>query len=292
MGAAKITENWQERIAERAVGPVKSATRVYDVELDGTDATNDEPFISLTANDGTLAIPVYGAAHSFHDDIFVRSIRSRCTGPKLYQVTVAYGLPSSSDDQGGDDINPLSKDPEASWSFAASNEQIDEDINNVALKNSADETFDPPLTKDFHDQVLRIAKNQAGYNKSEATAYKDAINASTWFDFAAETVKCIIYDGTLKYWNEVPYWEVVYEFQIRKDGWKRRVLDEGFREKTGVSGGKATYANIKDANGEPISEPVQLDGAGMIKNDAAADVFLVFEVDEKKTFDVFNSLLV
>lgn len=195
--------------------------------------------------------------------------------------------------------DPLAQTPLVTYRFDRSEEPIDRDIYDVPLTNSADEPFDPHVTKRFSDMVIRIEKNEAAYNPAVTVGYIGAVSSADWTPtcigttFAAGTVKCDLIDSVPARYGPITYFKKVYEFRIRDDkesdgtliGWKRRLRDQGLRERTGTDDdGNPIYAAITDANGSPITTPVSLDGSGKRLTDGADAVFLLKEVN--KTIDL------
>jgi hypothetical protein len=151
------------------------------------------------------------------------------------------------------------------------------------------ETFDPPLTEDFEDLVLRISRNEPAFNYIQAAQYKGAVNQDVFHGFDAGTVKCVVYEGKLARAAGLAYWQVNYEFHVRPDGWARRVLDSGYRIRTGTaSDGTPTFEILKDDDGNPLSQPVLLDGNGARLAEWSNPVYLTYNTKAIKPFSVFG----
>ena len=146
----------------------------------------------------------------------------------------------------------------------------------MALTNSADEPFDPPIVKEYKDMVLRfsfIRQYDAAYLSELCAAYVDAVNADTFYGFVRGKVKCTSVAAQEKQIGPYKYWAVQLEFTVRhfrsdplNCGWIRRFLDQGFRTKkiTSLKGeGTIEYTQVLDSAGKPVSRPVKLDGHGL-----------------------------
>ncbi|GAF73804.1 unnamed protein product, partial [marine sediment metagenome] len=251
-------------------------TRVFDCHFsDASDALAARPKLIKDHAD----IPQLWDAYPNETWTYVSDVSVKpASGPTHFKAIVTY---VSTPD-------PLNEDPEITWSFAVSNEPVDRDIDGKPLVNSAGESFDPPITKDANDIVLHIVRNEAGFNSIVADNYKGAVNGDMFFGFGPGRVKCININGVKTRAAALTFWQVTYEFQFRRwqgipntpnVGWIRRILDEGFREKTGVEDGKAVYAVITDASDNKLSQPVLLDGNGKILADGADAVFLEFNLN-------------
>jgi len=275
MSIIQVNENWKMRTA-RIDTESGGAVRVFDVEFDAGDAPNVRILLARDANE----IPQIYDPHPYDNWLFVVSKSAKAKGgPLFYEITVNY---SSVKD-------PLSQDPEVEYYFATSNEPVDRDIDDNALTNSSNESFDPPITKDMNDLVIRIKKNEPQFDPAVASEFKGAVNQDVFRGYDPGQVLCTVFDGRKARASDLNYWEVTYEFQVRADGWKRQILDEGFREKTGTdSEGKATYKLFIDDDGKTLTQPVLLSGDGKQLADGGDIHKLEFELNESKTFSTLN----
>jgi hypothetical protein len=234
-------------------------------------------------------IPAIWEAHPYDANTYVISKSvAMYAGPFCWKVTVNYKyIP-----------DPLLEPYTVDWLFSSCTEPIDKDKSGAALVNSAGEPFDPPIQEEFNDLVLRITRNEAAYDPALASEYKKAVNSDQFLWFEPYTVRCNLFEGRRIRIGNLFYYQVNYEFIIRQDpdadgnisGWKRRILDQGFREKTGTDEGKPTYALILDDNGTPINQPALLDGSGSKLDDAADPYYFSFETKPSKSFAFFRFL--
>lgn len=282
IGIAK--EDGMQRMVEVSASG-KTATRVFTVEFNTRDSPIARPLLALTAP----GVPQYGDRHPFDDFLWVdrKNVKPH-EGLFVYTVTCHYStIPLGT---GGPAEDPLKQKPDVEFLSVTSNEQIDRDINNKPITNSSEESYDPPMTEEKDDGIIRFVRNERYFDEYQADEYRGAINNDTFCGRAAGLVRCIRYDGNRVYKEDGSYYHrVTYEFQIRKDGWKRRVLDEGYREKTGTDGdGKPTYLEITDDNGQKVSQPVKLNGNGNKLDDGADAVFREHETRSKRPFSVLR----
>jgi hypothetical protein len=253
--------------------------RVFTVELDDPDTSD----LSIRYATG---LPRVTAAYP--NDFWLRcrsnEITARIT-PTLIEVTAAYATLSNLKndiynwDGDGETENPLKKDPLIRWSSSISVEPIDVDIDGNPIINSSHEGFDPPVTREFYDEVLTITRNEAWYDRVNLMPYKGAVSSDSFYGFDAGWAK--VTDITAEYvtLGEFTYAVVTYEIQIRYDGWKKRILDRGFRVYSGADGdGNPAYEQVRGTDGTPLTEPVLLDGSGGKLADGANPVWLEFEV--------------
>ena len=268
--STEVKENWKGL----AIGDDTRSTeaiRKFDVTFDNdNDAVENQALVL-----GLNGMPQGYEPHPNLPWLYVvgRTAAPK-NGPKHWGVTITYNSRK----------NPLEVAPKVSYFSVESHEKIDRDRNGVPITNSAGETFDPPITKGVKDLVIRIMRNEPFFNEPLMSEYENAINADVFRTprgdtFDPGTVKCNMISGDQVYPSDAPaemnYYEVAYEFQIRWDGWKRRILDEGFRKKT-----TAGYETIEDVNGIPLSQPSMLDGSGALLADGADPVFKEFELDK------------
>jgi len=259
-------------------------TRTFHVRFNTADDPELRPWIAATNTAVGDPIPVSYAAHPYNAYIYVTDINAGAAGgPFDYRVVVTYARIE----------NPLTAAPVQSWGWASSNEPIDMDKDGDAILNSSREPYDPALSKDVHDQVFRDVRNVQYFDPGVARVYKGAVNSDNDFlkagdfaGFSAGWVKCTEYSGEPARAGALNYWVLTREFVIRdphptaETGWKARVLDQGFKEKTAAD----TYEIIKGSDGKPLAQPTLLDGSGAVLADAADPVFNFYDLDDTTTF--------
>ncbi len=267
-----------------------TGSEVYIVSFDTADDPRSRPYIARSTNQTVngVRIPAMWESHPYEQFIYVKDKQvAMADGPLHWRVTVYYEYVA----------NPLNEPYTAEWMFVDSYEPIDRDRQHKALVNSADEPFDPPIQEEAHDIILRIVRNEQSYNPLVASNFKKSVNESQFLWFPPQTVKCPVYESVRMRKANLFYCQVKYEFAIRTDmdsesqyiGWKRRILDQGFREKTGNNeNGQPKYALIKDDDGSPVSQPVLLNGSGERLAAEADPVFLTFETKNLMDFSVLG----
>jgi hypothetical protein len=172
------------------------------------------------------------------------------------------------------------------------------------VTNSARSVFDPPLERDNSRYTLKITKNKKSYPSTTADTYRDTVNSDNFTiskpklgftrSFSKYTVKMKNIGGSLKFQNDVVFWPVAYEMEIDTEfGWRVDVPDKGFSAsaKQGdpdgrggtISGadiiaGNAQVRVLLDAAGNPVREPVFLDGNGQPLQPGADVVYLTYAI--------------
>ena len=128
-----------------------------------------------------------------------------------------------------------------------------------------------------------------------AMMYTNAVNSDTWFGQPASSWKCQGFSAAPETQNEAgvtrSYWMVSIEFEYRapeKDskgtthpGWDLTVIDRGYVcrvDENGIPDISPIYkfGTIRDKKGQPIKEPMGLDGAGNATSDPATLVFQIY----------------
>ena len=163
--------------------------------------------------------------------------------------------------------NPLLRPPVITWANVQYEEDLLRDIAGRAVLNSAGDYFDPPLKVQRSRWQVSYKRNRASV-PSWITNYADAIN-SDQFVLGALTIKprCAKLDkieiGPLQIENDVAFYEVSYTFTLQRESWQPSILDQGLYEV--VNGERRRIRNA----GEPVTEPVLLDGRGRAIEDPA-----------------------
>jgi len=319
MAVTKVTGDWEHQTVheEVVIGSnqvpriVLTTSCAFDVEFDNTDVPALRTLLARIANDGTTRVPYTWEAHPYDDFLFVKSKDVDAKGPFHFRVMVNYGCELDTATQ--TPLSPLLQPPEVSVSFAGENVQTDTDTEGIPIMNSAGESFDPPITKDHSDMVIRYTRNERTFDMLVAADYKDAVNSDIFLGFAAGHVKCVMFDSVQMRAATLTYYRVNYEFRIRYDevktrdgdgniqtrvfGWVKRIRDEGYRERTGEtnSDGSPKYKDIKDEEGQKLSQPHLLDGSGNKLTDAVIQnpplpetCFLKFDVSKIRPFSALN----
>lgn len=280
-----VSERWSDRSAELVAEdgtlyPEDNALRIFVVDFTVLPLLIE--CIPQIARDAD-GIPNLWDSHPYNQWSYVQRLNAQQTGPKTVEVTVEYKTIE----------DPLERPPEIEFLSAVSSEPVDKafdpDGNDIPITNSSGEMFDPPITKDFRDLVLRAKRYQASFDTAQASAFEGSVNSQTVWGYAPGKVRCNVYTGKELRFGGLWMYEVSFEFQVREDGWKRRILDQGFREITGIDGdGLTTYETIKDEKGIALSQPALLDGSGVVLGNTSAPVFKEFELNDKNDFTVLG----
>lgn len=177
--------------------------------------------------------------------------------------------------------HPLDRPVEGMTYFAQTIEPIDTDADGNPICNSAGEGFDPPLQEEFSYRVYEFSKNYATFSDAAADVLIETLNAATWNGWTGGTcrMKAIGREPRTEEIDgqEVTYQRVTYRVHARKEGWKRRVVDQGYRDKN-----HKEY--VDPTTGQPSTRPHLLDGAGNWEPGQDETHWLEFVVKEEASW--------
>lgn len=294
MSITSVVEDWQGIAGGFEVSlsnETGTLTRRFIVTFNNSDAASARAIMAVTASYGGVAVPDYWDVHPYDSDFFVRRKSvAPFNGPLNWAVNVEYEYIK----------NPLAEPYSIQFIPQMSNEAIDKaiELNGGSeamtrnLCNSADEPFDPPIQEEFYDFAIVIKRNEANFAMYTAQQYLNTVNSDTFrivnkknllMMFDAGTVRCKNIQADEQRHGPTWYYTVTYEFVVRRDGWLRRILDQGFREKTGTD-----YKAIVDTEGNPVTQPMKLNGSGVKLAPASPAVFLTFQTKYTKAFSYFG----
>jgi hypothetical protein len=270
--------------------------RRYSRRFRASIASSDSPLTGPIAIRTALATAGYTIGTSYV---------SGSISDAWYEVDAgAYLTNIEVDEEGGDDAdgrtwicsleygpwtprqqNPLDEPIEFSQEFDNFEIPVDEDTAGNAVVNSAWDRFDPPVTRDDSRPVLTFTRNEPWEpDWALFREYKDSVNDATWFGFPAKAVKFNA-PRVLRKWDQYLadtfpttggyYAQVTYRFAVNGDTWVKRVLNQGFRYKSGSD------RKVALVDGLPAQSPVLLNSSGAI---TTTPHWLTFDVYEAKDF--------
>jgi hypothetical protein len=248
-------------------------TRAFQVI---TDDPQDGPLIVMSSI-GVSPMDPYAAGNEADPGCFAKRFTPNCDDKArtVWTVTVDY---DSQFDKGAYDKqqypNPLDRPPEVQWTTTYYTMALEKDKDGVAVKNSAGDVFDPPLPQEISRPTVTISRNFADFDPQIKYDYENAISTDEFLGGEAKTWLCRRIDATLQY-ELVPdvglisFWAVTFVAEHNRDKWNPvKVLDLGFNY---LDSGDLVKA--KDESGQPVSNPVRLNGSGALLGPADADVF-------------------
>jgi hypothetical protein len=192
-----------------------------------------------------------------------------------------YGPPP--DPGNPDNQDPTQQPPEFSWTGIQFERPVDFDRDGKAIVNKAGDVFQTPVMRDDSRPMLQVVRNQLTFNPSLAWRLRDVVNSSEFLGAPAGKVKSSYPTASRRWSNEYGfYWVVTYQFTFDSDGFSKKLLNQGLREKA-----EDELKNIV-VQGVPITEPVLLTEDGEQAEPDAPPVVLEFEVYNETDFSVFN----
>ena len=199
-----------------------------------------------------------------------------------WTVTVTYGPRELFD------ANPSLWPIKVSFGGERTEKAIAKDIVDIPIANSAGDPFNPPITIDDSRSTMTVTRNElvSAFDLTLAEMYRDKINNAPWNGFDVNVVKCGTISTTEPQYDptaQVYYYTVTYAFTINRKGWILDILDAGCNELD-------AYSNPKPImhQGQPVSDPVPLDGAGHENPPGAEPNYILIEAYEQVDFEGLN----
>lgn len=286
MAIADWYEIFEERSVREATKGVREMTRKWIVTAD--ENIGPCSCLRILRDDFIPAIiPAVGDYYKTDEEEDKAAICKTVSITNINNDRFIFGVSanySSEQEDGESQENPLSRPPDISYKGTKSTVVYTVDSEGKPVLNSSDEPFEEPLEKDDTRPTLTITRNEAKFVFANAVEYQDAVNQDVFF--GADPGKAKIQDISAKYVVEgvYAYWNVTYEIQFRRDGWLDKVMDRGYRSKTrqtlpdgSLARRRFDYEQLTDANGQPLTKPVKLDGQGKPLEDGKDAVYLDFK---------------
>jgi len=139
------------------------------------------------------------------------------------------------------------------------------DLAGQEVVNSAGDPFLPVKERDSSIGVITVTCYKTSWTVAHSAALANRVNSSAWVTplgtFDELTCKCLHPRAIQVYENNVGYWQLTFTVHVLYDDiWSPiTVLDEGYRYRDATTG---VLLNATDAGGNPVSQPVLLDGDG------------------------------
>jgi len=196
--------------------------------------------------------------------------------------SITIGLP--------DPVRPWERDPVVSYDFISGQEVLEKayavgfivppvfppgavrGVRNIKVTNSLLQPFDPPLIRDKFFQQIIITRNiedEAFDVQAQVRAFNDTLNLNAItvgeIDLQPAQGYCrkigaqpAFFSGTQK------YWKLSVEVVVNEDTWVRKTLDQGRFVQDPANpldpSGNINFLPIEDNLGNPVTDPVLLDG--------------------------------
>jgi hypothetical protein len=262
---ANYTEDWSKQKLTKA-----AAGWTADREFQVVGATSELTALSATALYGGAAMPTINSEHSASSLLKCDSVAAEQTGFKFWIVKAHYSIPKDGQDHGGpgSQDDPLAVPPRIKWEFGSVSEPIDRDIDGNPIVNSAGDPFQQQPTRDFTTTFLHYTRNEPFFNVQTALLYRNKVNSAAMViagagSITAGQMKCCDISPSTDYTADAAFVPVTYKFELRADGFKTRILDQGMRAwYTNPTTSQPALEHIATIKKQPVSQPIRLDGTG------------------------------
>jgi len=263
------------------------------------DAVPTSPVSVETATDGSVTIPLIGAAHP--DDAGATAVRLSCV-PRdedvrmLWDVTVVYTTSSANvtpepEDDPTDDPWAISWGVQTEEKLIAVNRtnttsltagQLIGLADGAALLNAAGDIFDPPPSEPSSLLVCTLVKNKSAYDVSQADNYIDTMNSDS-VTIAGHSVlkweaKLIEYSGVQKF-DRGGYWTITYRVLFNVGTHIRAFLNAGYQKIDDVSGYKIPL-KLKDGSVTARPEVLEINGEYDPASRPTPSYYMIGSLDE------------
>lgn len=269
-------ESWNESDRTTAREYTRTWQAVTDV------ATSDSSIIALSSY-----LPAMFSSDPDNPDAGVIRRRIERTKNNLrWNADITYSTRAPSQQDGDDNGSPLGAKVKWSRSSQQINVPIWEDVSGEAILNSAGLPFNPPVNVVRFNATYRAIRCEAVYPNE---SYEGRVNSTNFLGKPPGTLLCAIPSIEEEFSGALKYYRITYEFHYDYRGWQPRLLNAGFLQ---WNDDKSAHTQIKDANGENVTEPWPLDENGVALSSAtvlAGSGATFTDVDGYLTAD-FNAL--
>lgn len=299
MSVTKIEEMWPGRGGKFGGVEDSSRTRKWRVRTDNK-FDGEDSIISYGISTGKF--PERFTAHPNNPKLTARSLNAdnQEDSPYHWIVTCEYTSAPISKEQKDKEDNPNPNDRPAKikWVTSLYREAIVKDQAGKAILNSAGDYPDPPVERDRSNWTISISKNIPAIPTWLLDYNNCPINDSSFtvqgLPIDPEKARLTTVEiGEENEENGFKYYPIRLELELKKEGWKTSILDQGFRELKVLTEGEdpeQVHIQVADENGvlSNITSPALLDGEGLkIPNPTPDDAkYLDYDTNEKKDFSV------
>jgi len=235
--------------------------------------------------ENAAGLPVIGSTFPTDTTAIVQNIKVKNHAPYAgWTVTCTY-----SDEFQIDPTDPSNDAPRISFNSSLYSVDLVQDINGKPIQNSSGEPYlDPAVQGELADLIVSIRANVLAV-PSWALNYMNSVNDSVitveGLPIGAELAR---FQGLRvseqKRRADTDYYEVTFELHCRKTGWKKSILDAGF--KALFDGNQEDIRTLGD--NAKVTTPHPLDGAGnavyLLPMEPGDAVYNDFEIHEKLDF--------
>lgn len=279
MAVVRVAEKVGARTGHATTNNERTYTKTFIVE---TDSVND----GIITVGNAAGIPERGEVYACGSDVDIGavlesvSVRQSPNSQLVYEVVATFKTRPGQDPT-KQHKNPLMRYPDIEWSLSQHQRIITKDIvNGNNIENSANDPFSDPIEIDQSRAVLRVTINQTTNPQYKANYYCDCINSDGFAGASAEHAKVASIGGQFCWEDDIPYWRNTYEIHFHPEGFKKKIIDQGYRAKDALG----VLQRVKDEYGHPTAQPTFLDGSGGKLDQGGQVVVREFNVYRKVPF--------
>lgn len=235
----------------------------------------------------TEGLPQRGDAWPTDESLVVQNIAPEPQdGGLVWHVRVEW---QTIDRPQGGEIGPDPTDWDAEYQWTGQPIQMPavKDKDGNPITNSAGESPDPGIVKQALGLTLRVTQYETDDRSATAADLLDgAVNSTTFAGKAPRTMLCtgvIIKPATV---NGQRVFQEDWEFTFKPSTWDEEYLDQGYYR---ISPDDPTKRRIiLDDQDQPITAPVQLNGAGVPLAVGGTAVFITKRIYKEFDFNLLN----
>lgn len=286
MSIESVTEVFDSRSASINRLYQRTYTRCFEVvtsdTLVGGKAVRTATGIPQIGNYYRNGDNPYDPLYEFDSGCFCAEVAADCIGGAegggfAWKVTCNYSV-----------YDPLDIDPTL-WKLRVvfggerTEKVVDFDRGGAPIRNSTGDRYSDPVTIDDHITTMTITRNElvSSFDPELASQFSDTINDATWNGITKGWCKMgIIATGEPTYDSNTQryFYTVTYPVSIGRKPWRKDLMDQGYNVLTGSPPKPTPYM----VNGQPVSDPIPLDGAGNWIGVSGSPVTTTYEVFEEK----------
>ena len=268
--------DWEEIADERAgtldqIKAIRHYVRSFRII---TNSTLDGPATILTNSLFLGLLQMYVEANGAVDPGAIlrttRVAQPEKDNPYVWILTYEYSsepLDVQQRDGSGQGLqDPLIRPPIFTIETSKFQRIVNVDALGAAVTNSAGAPFSPLPEADDTRLILRMERNESEPDWNLILTYQDAVNSDIFLGFDPGVAKANISAQSM-YENNTYYWKVTYVWEFRNyvniqgtqySAWDLHLLDQGYYSLDS----KGAPRLFTDNSGNPVNEPVLLDGKG------------------------------
>jgi len=210
------------------------------------------------------SVPVIGSLYPHDSQAWCEDLDIRSPKPfRYWVVTATYTTERTARDENDEPqakTDPLTEPAQFDWSGEQFQRDAVTDNTGQLIGNAAGDPYDPPEQIDDSRLMCRVEKNVASI-PTWLLDYQDAVNSTSFvldgLPISPEQAKFQRLSLSRKQIrNDTLYRVLSFEIHLRRDGWRLKPLNQGFRDNTGKQ------IQLPDGTYPTAPVPLKADGSG------------------------------